>query len=150
MLTKDRLIRLSNARSQLRRVGEDALSIDDIAKAAAMSRFHFVRQFKALFGETPVQHRTNARLDEARQRLIYSDASITDVCMSVGFSSLGSFSTLFSRRFGRSPSRFREELAASPDRVFPDCLSVLRAAWECKAQISRSEDAPREASWKPR
>lgn len=146
MLTKDRLIRLCQARSQLRLIGDDAPSIDDIAKSAAMSRFHFVRQFKALFGETPVQHRTNARLDQAKRRLIYSDASITDVCLSVDFSSLGSFSALFSSRFGRSPSRFREALAASPERVFPDCLSVLRAAWERESQISRSEEGAKQAT----
>lgn len=140
MLTKDRLIRLCRAREQLRVIGETALSIDEIAKAAAMSRFHFVRQFKALFGETPVQLRTRARLDDARHRLIYTDAPITEICMAVGFSSLGSFSTLFSGRFGRSPSQFREALAHTPERVYPDCLSVLRAAWEHGAQYSRSEE----------
>lgn len=140
MLTQDRLIRLCKARAELRVTGEAALTIDEIAKAAAMSRFHFVRQFKALFGETPVQLRTKARLDEARHHLIFSDAPITEICMAVGFSSLGSFSTLFSSRFGRSPSQFREALSQAPEQAFPDCLSVLRTAWETGAQNTRSEE----------
>ena len=140
MLTHDRLIRLCNARNALRVTGEAALSIDEIAQAAAMSRFHFVRQFKALFGETPVQLRTKARLDEARHQLIFTDAPITEICMAVGFSSLGSFSALVSSRFGRSPSQFREALSHVPEQVYPDCLSVLRAAWEAGAQNSRSEE----------
>lgn len=142
MLTKDRLIRLCKARDQLRDVGLTALSIDEIAKAAALSRFHFIRQFKAVFGETPVQCRTRSRLDRAKHLLVHGNDSVTDVCMAVGFTSLGSFSALFARRFGRSPSFYRQELNGSAEKHSPDCLSILRAAWEVESQFSRSEKAP--------
>lgn len=138
MLKKNRLIQLCNARDQLRDVGYAERSIDEVAKSAAMSRFHFVRQFKAVFGETPVRFRTRMRLDQAKYLLIESDDSITDICMAVGFSSLGSFSVLFSRRFGRSPSRFRRCFKKFPEVLTPDCLAILRGAWESKPQISRS------------
>lgn len=138
MLTKDRLVRLCRARDQLRDVGDLALSINEIARTAAMSRFHFIRQFKAVFGETPVQFRTRMRLDQAKHLLVYGEDSITDICMAVGFSSLGSFSSLFSRHFGRAPSLYRQELTGSPEQVSPHCLAILRAAWESDSQFSRS------------
>jgi AraC-like DNA-binding protein len=140
MLTKDRLIRLCRARDQLRDVGQAELSIHDVANTAAMSRFHFIRQFKAVFGESPVQFRTRMRLDRAKHLLVEGEDSITDICMAIGFSSLGSFSSLFSRRFGRAPSLYRQELSGSPERLSPDCLAILRATWERDSQISRSMD----------
>ena len=141
MLTKDRLIRLCNARDQLRNVGHAELSIDEVAKSAAMSRFHFIRQFKAVFGETPVQFRTRTRLEQAKHLLVQGEESITDICMAVGFSSLGSFSSLFSRRFGRAPSLYRQELTGSIEMHSPDCMAIMRAAWEGDSQISRSKVA---------
>jgi len=70
-----------------------------------MSPFHFIRQFEAVFGATPHQFRIQTRLDRAKQLLALSDYSVTDVCLEVGFSSLGSFSDLFARRVGAPPSR---------------------------------------------
>lgn len=137
MLTKDRLIRLCKARDRLRD-SDCALSIDEIAQSAALSRYHFIRQFKAVFGETPVQFRTRMRLDRARHLLVEGDDSVTDICMAVGFSSLGSFSTLFSRRFGRAPSTYRKALSGCSESLSPGCMTLLRASWEHDSQISRS------------
>ena len=139
MLPKDKLLRFIRAREQLRSVGHAAPSIDEIAKEAAMSRFHFARRFKALFGDTPAQLRTRARLETAKELLVESNHSVTDICTTVGFSSLGSFSTLFARRFGRAPSEYRREIRAAQRARSPDCLTLLRAAWAQKAQVSRSE-----------
>ena len=138
MLTKDKLIRLCKARDQLRNVDQAELSINEVAKTAAMSRFHFIRQFRAVFGETPVQFRTRMRLDRAKHLLVHGEESVTAICMAVGFSSLGSFSALFARRFGRSPATYRRELAGSTEQRSPDCMALLRAAWERKSQFSRS------------
>ena len=141
MLTHDRLIRLCKSRDYLRDVDRSGLSIAEIASATAMSRFHFIRQFKALFGETPSQFRTRSRLERAKHLLASGEDSVTDICMAVGFSSLGSFSALFARRFGEAPSIYRKRLAGSLEQLTPDCMSLMRAAWEGDSQFSRSQGA---------
>lgn len=135
------MVRLCRARELLREVGEGALSLDEIARSVAISRYHFIRQFKAVFGEAPSQLRTRARLDRAKDLLVNSEDSITDICMAVGFSSLGSFSSLFANRFGQPPTLFRQRLAGDSDQLQPHCMNLLRAAWEDDSQISRSDDS---------
>ena len=104
-----------------------------------MSRYHFVRQFKAVFGETPIRFRTRSRLEMARYLLVKTDDSVTDVCLAVGFSSLGSFSALFARRFGRPPSAFRAELHGAVEKLTPTCMAIRHQAWAVNSQISRSQ-----------
>jgi AraC-like DNA-binding protein len=104
-------------------------SVTEIAATIGMSNFHFIRQFKAVFGETPNRYRVRHRMELAREKLSIGNEPITEICMSLGYSSLGSFSTLFSRHFGLSPTNFRKKTAAEPEELKPDCLSLLRAAW---------------------
>ena len=141
MLSDKRRIQLCRAREQLRRMDDAAPSIDNIARAASLSRFHFVREFRAVFGETPAQCRTRARLDRAKQLLLGSDASVTDICMDIGFSSVGSFSTLFRKQYGLAPSRYRHAFAATVRDAQPGCLDLLHRAWHSKTQKSRSASA---------
>jgi AraC-like DNA-binding protein len=136
MLTNDAFVRLCRARDLLRQADAGPLTIDDLARGAAMSPFHFIRQFSALFGETPHQLRIQARLDRARHLLALGDASVTDICMEVGFSSLGSFSALFARRIGTAPSVYRRQVRAMiavpgtlPPQLIPGCLSLMGAAF---------------------
>jgi AraC-like DNA-binding protein len=112
------------------------VSIREVARAASMSPFHFIRQFEAVFGATPHQFRIHSRLDRAKQLLALSDYSVTDVCLEVGFSSLGSFSDLFARRVGAPPSVYRRRVRTSvllPEdwrrSVTPGCLSLMAAAF---------------------
>lgn len=84
------------------------ISLTDIASAACLSPNHFLRNYKLLFGLSPHQFLTERRLQEARRLLLSSDSSVTNVCLDVGFQSLGSFSYLFCKRFGLSPSHFRK------------------------------------------
>jgi AraC-like DNA-binding protein len=91
------------ARDLLREEQDRPLTIDDVAREAAMSPFHFIRRFSAVFGDTPHQVRIKARLDRARHLLASGERSVTESCMEVGFSSHGSFSALFARRVGVSP-----------------------------------------------
>lgn len=100
-----------------------------------MSRFHFIRQFKAVFGDAPGQYRTRERLAQARYLLASGEQSVTDVCMAVGFSSLGSFSTLFARRFGQSPSAYRSRLSGARDALTPHCMTLLQQSWESGSAI---------------
>ena len=128
--------RLCRARDRLREVHDSPLTIDAVAREAAMSPFQFIRQFHALFGETPHQFRIQARLDRARLLLATGDHSVTRVCMDVGFSSLGSFSDLFARRVGMPPSAYRRRArtmvavpGAVPKALFPGCLALMTAAF---------------------
>src|SRR5262249_44019123 len=68
------------------------------------------RLFRATFGETPHEFLTRLRIDKAKELLIVADRSVTDICLDVGFSSLGSFSTLFARHVGASPVAYRLQL----------------------------------------
>jgi AraC-like DNA-binding protein len=122
------LAQLCRARALL---DEGDLEIADVARAAGMSPFHFIRRFDELFGTTPHQHRIAARLDRAKQ-LLARGAPVTDVCLEVGWSSLGTFSALFKRRVGQSPSTYRRRArtlgagpGALPAQLFPGCLSLL-------------------------
>lgn len=113
-------------------VRDERLTVERIARKVGLSKFQLIRQFKAVFGETPHQVRIHARLDLARQMLIVSDAPVTEICCAVGFSSLGTFSTLFARRVGASPSAFRQKARAHgqpagtlPPKLYPGCLSLM-------------------------
>ncbi len=135
-LTSDARARLCRARALLQEPAEPAPSIDALARAAGMSRGHFIRTYAAVFGETPHQHRIAARLERARHLLVLSDMPVTEVCLEVGFSSLGSFSDLFRRRVGVPPTGYRRRYhalgalpRALPPAVAPGCLSLLWAAW---------------------
>ena len=132
VLDRDTFRRLCLAQEMLREVSEQPLTVPQIARASGISPFHFIRQFHALHGSTPHQFRMQSRLETARILLARGDLSVTDVCMEVGFSSLGSFSTLFTRAYGTSPSDYRRRarsLVSIPANfqreLFPGCLSLL-------------------------
>ena len=136
ILTTDTFARLCRARDRLRDVHEHPLTIDDVAREAAMSPFHFIRRFNALFGDTPHQFRIQARLDRAKELLALGNHSVTDICLDVGFSSLGSFSDLFARRIGMPPSAYRRRARSMvvvpgvvPKELFPGCLNLMGAAF---------------------
>src|SRR5262245_42774134 len=136
MLTSIAFVHLCRARDMLREVHDTPISIRDVAREAAMSPFHFIRRFESVFGETPHQFRIQSRLERARHLLALSDYSVTDVCMEVGFSSLGSFSALFARRFGTSPSAYRRQIrplisvpGVWPQELVPGCLSLMARAF---------------------
>src|SRR5215470_1578295 len=124
--------RLCLARDLLREQREPALSIADLARDVGISPFHFIRQFEAVFGVTPHQFRIQTRLEMARHLLALGHYSVTDVCMEVGFSSLGSFSTLFTRRVGEPPSVYQRRVRAMvhvpgrlPVDLTPGCLTLM-------------------------
>lgn len=123
LLRHDGFRRLCEARERLQQLDDPAPTIEELALELGVSPFHFIRQFETVFGVTPHQYRIQARLDRAKALLAAGDLSVTDVCMEVGFSSLGSFSTLFTRRFGEPPSAFRRRVDAAD--LTPGCLSLM-------------------------
>lgn len=132
LLTHCTFRNLCRARELLADAPEEHLSVKRVAREVAISPFHFIRQFESVFGVTPHQFRIQSRLDRAKLLLALGERSVTEVCMEVGFSSLGSFSDLFARRFGSSPSAYRRRARAMvqvpgnyPQELFPGCLSLM-------------------------
>ena len=124
--------RLCRARERLQQSDDPTPSIEAVARDVGISPFHFIRQFEAVFGVTPHQFRIQTRLDQAKHLLAMGNHSVTDVCMDVGFSSLGSFSALFTRRIGEAPSAYRRRVRAMvqvpgriPSDLTPGCLTLM-------------------------
>ncbi|MCA9691070.1 MAG: helix-turn-helix transcriptional regulator [Myxococcales bacterium] len=104
--TRDELYRrVHRARDFIHASLDAPLSLAQLARVAAMSTYHFHRAFRAIVGETPGRYVTERRLLAARRLLATTGRSVTDVCLDVGFSSLGTFSSAYRRRFGVAPSR---------------------------------------------
>ena len=132
MLHKDVLIRLCQARELLRETEEPTLSIRQVAREVGMSPYHFIRLFKAVFGETPKQCQLDARLEKAKNLLLMTDSSVTEVCLEAGFSSLGTFSYVFARRVGLAPTIYRQKVRSMmrspgeiPSQLIPGCYSLI-------------------------
>jgi len=99
--------RVQKGRQAMDEMLSENLPLKNIARLAHLSPFHFHRAFSAVFGETPHAYRTRRRLERAARLLAETDVPVIDVCLDTGFESAGSFSTLFRRRYGASPTEFR-------------------------------------------
>jgi AraC-like DNA-binding protein len=133
LLKHDGFRRLCRARELLSEVHEIPVSIEDVARQVHISPFHFIRQFEAVFGSTPHQFRIQSRLERAKHLLATGQYSVTEVCLEVGWSSLGSFSDLFTRRVGESPSAYQRRMhvmvgvpGVVPRVLVPGCFSLMR------------------------
>jgi AraC-like DNA-binding protein len=104
----------------------EPLDVDDMARAAGLSRAHFSREFRREFGESPHAYLLTRRLERAGALLRMTDRSVTDVCFSVGLSSVGSFTSSFTRTYGLSPTAYRAKFPpAAAHAIVPSC--VVRA-----------------------
>lgn len=83
------------------------LDIAALARIACVSQAHFIREFRATFGETPHRYLQRRRVERALYLLRCTDRNITDICFDVGFASLGTFSKTFHLIVGETPSRYR-------------------------------------------
>ena len=102
----------------------EPLRVDDMAAAAGLSRAHFSREFRRAFGESPHAYLLTRRLERAAALLRNTDRSVTDICLSVGLRSLGSFTTSFTRNFGVSPAVYRSRFPpASRMAMVPSCIA---------------------------
>ncbi len=132
MLHPELLRRLCLARDLLREWDETPLPVSAVARRTGFSYFHFIRLFRAVFGGTPHQYRSRAQIEKARHLLILTDYSVTRICLEVGFTSLGSFSSRFSQRVGMSPSAFQRRYRPAkgkarrlPPSLVPGCLRLM-------------------------
>lgn len=134
------LAHLRRARDLMDREYHRPLDVAAIARAALMSTAHFSRQFRAAYGETPYSYLMTRRIERAKALLRRGDLSITEVCMAVGCTSLGSFSARFTQLVGETPSAYRARdhstLAAVPGCIARDLTRPSR-------EPSRIGEAPR-------
>jgi AraC-like DNA-binding protein len=101
----------------------EPLTVDDLASAARLSRAHFSREFRRVFGEPPHQYLLTRRLERAAALLRNTDWSVADICLSVGLKSVGSFTTTFGRAFGMSPKAYRAAHPPAATRArIPTCV----------------------------
>ena len=104
----------------------EPLDLAALAREAGYSKFHFARAFAAAYGETPRAYLTRRRLERAKTLLRVANLSVTEICFLVGFESLGSFSALFRRVVGQTPSAYRRESArrGGPPPI-PGCIVLM-------------------------
>jgi len=150
---EDRNRRLLRARDTIDRSFAAPLDVAALARVAYVSPAHFARQFRAVFGETPHRYLQRRRIERAMELLRDTDRPVTEVCLDVGFASLGTFSRTFSAVVGESPSAYRARALARRRAtghdapVVPSCLEkALRRPVGALPAKSSSGEARRVAA----
>jgi AraC-like DNA-binding protein len=116
------LAHLRRARDLIDREYARPLDVADLARAALMSTAHFSRSFKAAYGETPYAYLMTRRIERAKALLRVPGATVTDVCLAVGCTSLGSFSARFTELVGETPSAYGARDHGTLEQV-PGCIA---------------------------
>jgi AraC-like DNA-binding protein len=122
----------------------DQLTVEDLAAEAGLSRAHFSREFRRAFGESPHAYLLTRRLERAAALLRGTDREVIDICLSVGLTSLGSFTTSFTRMFGASPAAYRARFPPAAQMApVPSC--IVRAYGRPRRRTFREDSRAREA-----
>ncbi|HEV7758822.1 MAG TPA: helix-turn-helix transcriptional regulator [Acidimicrobiales bacterium] len=137
---------LREARDLADRRYAEPLDLDALAGAALVSKYHFARCFAETYGETPMRYLTRRRIERAQDLLRSANLTVTEICMIVGFSSLGSFSSRFRELVGETPSQYRDRWASTGGPHIPGCFLFMRGvdAWpgpDPQQQAGRSDPA---------
>jgi AraC-like DNA-binding protein len=120
----------------------EPLDVEDLARAARLSRAHFSREFRREFGESPHRYLLNRRLERAAALLRTTDRSVADICFTVGLQSVGSFTTSFGRMFGMTPMHYRAAHPPALTRVYvPTCVLMAFARPET-ARLEKTREQP--------
>jgi len=114
--------RMLRARDAMDRAYAEPLDVASVAAVAFVSEAHFIRTFRAVFGETPHRYLQRRRVERAMFLLRETERSVTDICMDVGFSSLGTFSRTFRDIVGETPTDYREQ---TDPMVAPHCVQMM-------------------------
>ncbi|MFD9910475.1 helix-turn-helix transcriptional regulator [Streptomyces sp. NPDC059063] len=117
------------------------LDLAAVAACAGYSRYHFIRAFKAAYGETPGQYLSRRRIERAEDMLRSADLAVTEVCLLVGFTSLGTFSSTFKRRTGLTPSEYRARHVGRGAALIPGCYALLWAGGFPRREDRNSQEA---------
>ena len=122
---EERNRRMLRARDAMDRGYDQPLDVPALARIAYVSEAHFIRTFRATFGETPHAYLRRRRAERAMELLRETDRSVTEICFDVGFASLGTFSRTFREIVGESPSAYRARFAtAGPALRIPACWAM--------------------------
>jgi AraC-like DNA-binding protein len=105
--------RLLRARDAMDRDYAEPLNVEALARVALMAPTHFIREFKRVFAETPHRYLQRRRVERAMFLLRHSNRTVTDICSSVGFTSLGTFSRTFTAIVGTTPTAYRATATAA-------------------------------------
>ena len=135
--------RMLRARDAMDRTYAEPLDVAALARIALVSPAHFIRTFRATFGETPHRYLQRRRVERAMFLLRTSDRSVTEICVDVGFSSLGTFSRTFREIVGESPSEYRRRGSGQIDAV-PTCFAkawLRPAATASDGAVSDKQDS---------
>jgi AraC-like DNA-binding protein len=114
--------RLLRARDAMDRAYAEPLDVPMVAAVAHVSAAHFSRTFRAVFGETPHRYLQRRRVERSMFLLRETDRSVTDICLDVGFNSLGTFSRTFREIVGESPTEYR---ARNGPIIVPNCFQMM-------------------------
>jgi AraC-like DNA-binding protein len=124
---EDRNRRMLRARDTMDRAFAHPLDVPALARVAHVSPAHFSRQFRATFGETPHRYLQRRRVERAMELLRETELSVTEICLDVGFHSLGTFSRIFREVVGESPTQYRARFAGEGAALrVPACWAM---AW---------------------
>lgn len=123
---RDLVPHLRRAKDLMDRRFADELEVGTVAEAAGVSKFHFIRSFSAEYGLTPAQYLTHRRIERAQDLLRATNLTVTEVCLLVGYSSLGSFSSRFRALVGESPTDYQKRYGGAGVPHIPGCYVFMR------------------------
>ena len=126
--------RLLRARDAMDRAYAEPLNVRAVAAVAHVSEAHFIRTFRSVFGETPHRYLQRRRVERSMFLLRETDRSVTDICLDVGFTSLGTFSRMFREIVGETPSGYR---TGHGPIIAPNCVQM----WATRPRVSAGEAA---------
>ena len=133
----DLVVHLRRARDHIDRSYAEPLALDGLAAVAGVSKYHFARRFEDVYGETPIRYLTRRRIERAQDLLRHANLTVTEICMLVGFTSLGSFSSRFRQLVGESPTAYRNRWAALGGPHVPGCFLFMRGALDLAGTTGR-------------
>jgi AraC-like DNA-binding protein len=141
-MTAREVAHLRRAKDLVDRSYAEPLDVDALARRAHCSPWHFSRRFKEAFGETPHQYVLSRRVERAQELLRNTDLSVSDVCLEVGFQSLGSFSAAFHRVAGMTPTAYRATMAGVAPQI-PGCWAAQWTRPITSARMEKRDGAGR-------
>ena len=139
----DVLVHLRRARDHIDLHYAAQLDLTTVAAVAGLSKYHFLRLFRATYGSTPARYLSQRRVERAQDLLRATNLSVTEVCHLVGFSSLGSFSRRFRELVGEGPRQFQRRYAAAGAPHIPGCFVFMWGLAERSAIAEKPGVPPR-------